>query len=192
MNQSSVGALSYVGENFRLAKEISQLAARQHGNITRGQLVGLGLDDAAITRRAAAGVLHRVYRGVYAVGRPAKLPLERAAAAVLACGPAAVLSHSSALSLWGLAKSWTFPLHITLPHGDRRPPGLVVHRSPTLARKDIRPQLGIWATTPARTILDCAPQLDDKRLIRLINDARHRGLIWPGPRGCCHSGRLFL
>ncbi|HLJ99577.1 MAG TPA: DUF559 domain-containing protein, partial [Streptosporangiaceae bacterium] len=47
----------------------------------------------------------------------------------------------------------------------------------TLARKDIRPQLGIWATTPARTILDCAPQLDDKRLIRLINDARHRGLI---------------
>ena len=50
------------------------------------------------------------------------------------------------------------------------PKGVVAHRTPTLARKDRRPQLGIWATTPARTILDCAPDLDHKRLIRLVAD----------------------
>jgi hypothetical protein len=165
-----------VGENFGLGLEISQQAARQHGNITRKQLLALGLNDFAIAHRIGTGVLHRVHAGVYAVGRPAKLPLERAAAAVLACGPGAVLSHSSALSLWGLAKDWRFPLHVTIADGDRRPKGLVVHRSHTLARKDIRPQLGIWATTPARTILDCAPNLTPKQLTRLVNQAR-RGLI---------------
>jgi hypothetical protein len=110
------------------------------------------------------------------VGRPAKYPLERAAAAVLACGPGTVLSHGSALSLWALAKSWTFPLHVTIPTGDRRPKGLTVHRSHTLARKDVRPELGIWATNPARTILDCAPDLTPKQLTRLVNRAR-RGLV---------------
>jgi hypothetical protein len=144
--------------------------------VTRQQLLALGLGEDAIKYRLRIGELHRVHSGVYALGRPAKMPLERAAAAVLACGPKAVLSHGSALSLWGLAKAWTFALHVTITEGDRRPKGLIVHRCRTLARKDIRPQLGIWATTPARTILDCAADLDDKRLVRLVNDARHRGL----------------
>jgi hypothetical protein len=81
------------------------------------------------------------------------MPLERAAAAVLAGGPEAVLSYSSALSLWGLAKAWTFPLHVTIQGGDRRAKGLIVHRSRTLPRKAVRAQLGIRATTPARTAL---------------------------------------
>ena len=173
MNQSSVGALNYVGEKPSPWRKISQAASRQYGNVTRQQLLAAGLGKRAIDYRVAVGELHRVHHGVYAVGRPAKAPLERAAAALLACGPTAVLSHGSALSLWGLAKHWTFPLHLTITQGDRRPKGVVVHRSRTLARKDTRPQLGIWATTPARTILDCAPELTDKQLTRLVNQARH-------------------
>jgi hypothetical protein len=176
---ASLKALSYVGRNGSPRNQISQLAARQHGNVTRAQLLALGLGAQAIKYRVAHGGLHPVYRGVYAVGRPARLPLERAAAAVLACGPGAVLSHRSALSLWGLAKTWTFPLHVTIPAGDRRPKAIVVHRSPTLARQDVRPEQGIWATNPARTILDCAPDLEAKRLTRLVNDARHRGHLTP-------------
>lgn len=122
---------------------------------------------------------------------------------MLACGPGAVLSHRSALSLWGLAKTWSFPLHVTIRTSDRRPKGIVVHRSPTLARKDLRPQLGIWATTPARTILDCAPTLTQRQLTRLVNDARHRGLTtldsldeiaqrYPRHRGAKHLQALNL
>ncbi len=124
MNQSSVGALNCVGENGSPRTEISQLAARQYGNVTRRQLLAAGLGTKAIDYRVGTGELHPVRPGVYAVGRPAKAPLERAAAALLACGPTAALSHASAVSVWGLAKQWTFPLHVTITEGDRRPKGV--------------------------------------------------------------------
>jgi len=48
--------------------------------------------------------LHRIHRGVYAVGH-ARLTLEgRYMAAVLACGQGAVLSHWSAAALWKLLR----------------------------------------------------------------------------------------
>jgi hypothetical protein len=65
---------------------IARVAARQHGNITRRQLLDLGLDDGAIACRLRIGRLHRAHRGVYSVGHPPVKPIERAAAAVLVCG----------------------------------------------------------------------------------------------------------
>lgn len=146
-------------------------AACQHGNVTRAQLLALGVDDNAIAFRLRAGRLHRVHRGVYAVGRPAREPLELAAAAVLACGADAVISHASALALWGLATHWPTRPVVTVS-GGRRPAGVEVHRSRVLTRADTRTQLGIRATSPARTILDCAPEVHaQQRLARLVNDA---------------------
>jgi predicted transcriptional regulator of viral defense system len=88
---------------------ISRLAPRQHRLVTRAQLLALGLDDHAIGYRVRIGRLHRVYRGVYAVGCPPTTAIERAAAAVLACGPQAALSHGSALALWGLRRAGRRP-----------------------------------------------------------------------------------
>ncbi len=99
-------------------------------------------------------------------------PLARAQAAVLACGERAVLSHSSAASLWGFDKRWDGPFEVTVPSLRTRK-GITVHRSTTLVRRDITRQLGIRVTTPARTALDIAPRLTDKRLTRVVNDARH-------------------
>ncbi len=154
------------------------LARRQHGNVTREQLLGLGLGKAAIAYRCRHGRLFRAHLGVYSLGRPPSLPLERAAAAVLACGPGAVLSHQSAFSLWGFASEWRFPLHVTAP-GRRKRPGIITHEAPGLARADIRTQLGIRATSPARTLLDCAPDLGERRLHRTAADGRRAGLIHP-------------
>jgi predicted transcriptional regulator of viral defense system len=89
------------GSSRAVDMAIAAIAAKQNGNITRRQLHGLGLSNSAIANRVATGRLHRVFRGVYAVGRRAITPQERAAAAVLACGPGAALSHSSAMALWG-------------------------------------------------------------------------------------------
>lgn len=58
------------------------------------------LSDDQIAYRIKLGRLHRVYWGVYSVGRPPRTALEWAAAAVLACGEGAALSHYSALALW--------------------------------------------------------------------------------------------
>ena len=154
----------------RAAEAIVALSVRQHRNITRTQLLELGLAARAIDRSMASGRLHRVYAGVYSVGTPPVSALERAAAAVLACGPHAALSHRSAMTLWGFSKRWSAPFEVVVP-GDRRPHGIKVHRSRTLARRDTTKHLGIRVTTPARTFLDCAPELTAKARTRAVNDA---------------------
>ena len=105
------------------------------------------------------------------MGRPARAPHERASAAVLACGPGAALSHASALALWGFGKDWPSVFDVTVA-ADRRPAGITVHRSLTLTRRDMRRHHGISVTSPARTVLDCAPKLHrDGTLTRTVNDA---------------------
>ncbi|MHB1569678.1 MAG: type IV toxin-antitoxin system AbiEi family antitoxin domain-containing protein, partial [Solirubrobacteraceae bacterium] len=136
---------------------IALTAAKQHGNVTLAQLHAAGLNNRAIHHRVRSGRLFRVHAGVYAVGRRPATPLERASAAVLACGPTAALSHLAALKLWGLAPRWPRSFDVTVSAGDPRPKGITVHRSRTLARGDVRVQLGIRVTSPARTVVDCAP-----------------------------------
>lgn len=94
---------------------------------------------------------------------------------MLACGPGAVLSHTSAAALWGLSK-WRQPLEVTARNA-RRHDGIRVHRSRTLTRADITRQYGIPTTTPARTLHDLARVLDPASLTRAVNDARLRHLI---------------
>jgi very-short-patch-repair endonuclease len=60
---------------------------------------------------------------------------------------------------------------VTVP-SDRRRPGINIHRCPGLTRRDRRKHQGIRVTSPARTLLDCAPKLNDKRLARAVNEAR--------------------
>jgi hypothetical protein len=133
------------------------MAIRRHGNITHAQLIELGLTRSAIARRVSNGRLYRVHPGVYAVGRPPTTPLERASAAALACGPGASLSHASAMTLWGFWTRWDTPFEVTVIR-DRRPNGITVHRPSTLHRHDIRIQLGIRTTSPARTLFDITPR----------------------------------
>jgi Transcriptional regulator, AbiEi antitoxin/AbiEi antitoxin C-terminal domain len=153
---------------------IAALAARQHGHATRAQLLALGLKPDAIKYRARTDRLIRVHAGVYAVGhRPASL-VARAAAAVLACGPGAVLSHGSAASLWGIDKRWATPFEVSAPTPRKRP-GITTHRVTTLARADIRIHLGVRVTSPARTLLDVASRLTDAGLTRAVNDLRLAG-----------------
>ena len=151
--------------------QIARIAARQHGNVTRPQLLAAGYNDRGIGARVAAGRLFREHAGVYSVGRPATVPLERAAAAVLACGAAAALSHSSAMTLWGFWRRWEAPLEITVSAGRPRPGRVRIHRSTTLTAEDIRTHLELTITSPARTLVDIAPRLDDHRLARTVDDA---------------------
>ncbi len=81
---------------------VARVATRQHGIVSIRQLYAAGLTKDAVKRRVSAGRLHRVYRGVYAVGHIAIGNEGTWMAAVLASGPHAVLSHRSAAELWGM------------------------------------------------------------------------------------------
>jgi hypothetical protein len=157
----------------RLEGRIAAIAGRQQRNISREQLLELGVGTGAIAHRLRAGRLHREHAGVYAVGTPARTALERSAAAILACGPGSALSHMAALALWGFSKRWPAVLEVSTPN-DRRPSGLIVHRSVPLGPREIRTHLGIRTTSPARTVLDCARALSEQgRLTRTVNEALH-------------------
>jgi hypothetical protein len=139
-------------------------------------LLELGVQRNAIQYAVKTGRLHRVHRGVYAIGRPPISPLEKAAAAVMACGERAALSHSSAMTLWGFWKRWDEPFDVTVA-ADHRLSNINIHRSTTLLRRDITIVEGIRVTSIARTLLDMAPRTRPKSLTRYINDSRRgRGL----------------
>ena len=152
---------------------IGAVAAKQYGNITRAQLLGLGLTPSDIKYRLSIGRLYPVFRGVYSVGHPPDTMLQRACAAVLACGPHAGLAGASAMTHLGFWKRWDLPFEVVVTQGNPRPRGITVHRPRSIASRDIRTHLGIRTTTPARTIFDLAPRLNDKQLARDVNNALH-------------------
>jgi hypothetical protein len=155
-----------------------KLVARQHGVVTRRQLLDLGLGSEAITHRLETGRLHRAGRGIYAVGRPELSREGRWMAAVLACGPGAVLSHRSAGALWGLGVG-ELAVEVTVPtHVRRRRPGVEVHRK-VLSGDERALRHSIPATDVHRTLLDLALTLDRPRLERTINEADKLDLTDP-------------
>jgi very-short-patch-repair endonuclease len=97
-------------------------------------------------------------------------------AAVLACGPGAVLSHRSAAALWEITPPWRGPEDVTATER-RRHPRIHTHRSRTLTRADITVHFGIPVTTAARTLDDLARVLSSHSLTRAVNEARVRNLV---------------
>src|SRR5215207_3154402 len=94
--------------------KVAAIAARQHGLVTLTQLIQAGIRRSALSRRVAAGRLHRIHRGVYAVGHAGLSPEGRWMAAVLGCGDGAALSHRSAAELWELIAPSQGAIHVTV------------------------------------------------------------------------------
>lgn len=157
------------------------LARAQHGIVTREQLLALGYTRHAIAHRIAAGRLHPLWRGVYAVGRPEVSRRGRWLAAVLSCGPEAVLSHDSAAALWGIAERPGKAIHVSVPaHVIRQRPGIVVHRrrgAPAAARTR---HDAIPVTDPVCTLVDLSATAREREPVeRAVNQADKLDLVDP-------------
>jgi len=153
---------------------IALIASRQYGIVSRRQLLERGVGRRAIDHRLAAGRLHPIHRGVYAVGHRALTSNARCLAAVLAGGAAAVLSNQAAGAVWSLIAYSGRP-HVTVPRWKRPQVGITWHISP-LPPDEVTRLDGIPITTVARTLLDLAVVLDRHRLAKAINEAEVRGL----------------
>jgi hypothetical protein len=156
---------------------IAALAAGQGGHVTTAQLEGLGISRAAASKRAEQGALIRVYNGVYAVGRLPATHTDRCHGALLACGKRSAIAHASAGAYWGILKRPSDPLHVAVVVRRRPQPGLQIHFLPKLMRSDVWTTAeGLRITSPARTLLDLTPTLDDKRLAWQSTNLRLRKL----------------
>jgi hypothetical protein len=152
--------------------EIAALAERQHSVVSLSQLRGLCLSARAVQHRAARGRLHRIHRGVYAVGHSKLTGHGHWMAAVLACGPKAALSHRSAAGLWGLRADNRRKSDISLPSPSARAKQAIeVHRSVTLTAHDITTVDGIPCTNVARTLVDLGDVVDRRAVERAVEQA---------------------
>lgn len=123
-------------------------------------------------RRVAGGRLHRVHQGVYAVGHPLLTQRGRWMAAVLACGPEAVLSHRSAAALWELRQDGRGTVDVTAPgRRGRGPAGIDAHRFGSLRAADRASVAGIPCTSVPRTLLDLAAVATPRELGNAITRA---------------------
>jgi len=140
------------------------------------QLAELGYSRDAISTEADEGRLHRVHHGVYAVGH-ASLPRQaECLAAVLSCGPDAVLSHRSAAWLWGLTARWQPRVEVTAASPRHARPGISLHSARMLQDKDRVSSERIPVTSLPRTLLDFAA-VDPRFLGAALNNAERQGLL---------------
>lgn len=156
------------------------LAGKQHGVVTRSQLLSLGLHPDAITHRLASGRLYAIRRGVYAVGRPDLGRRGVWMAAVLSCGPRAALSHTTGATLRRIGEFQGRDITISVPSSVfRQPrPGLRIYRRTDLERHTTTVD-GLPVVDPVYLILDLAAVLSRPALERAVNEADKRDLITP-------------
>lgn len=166
------------GEIPPISASIAAMAARQHGVVARRQLLELGMPPRTLNDWVRAGRLHRLHRGVYAVGHRFIGTDGHRMAAVLFAGPGSALSHWAAADLTAIMRvDERQIIHVSRPTtSGADPPGIVLHRVPDLAT-DLTTHRGIPTTTAARTIFDLTPFLSALALGRAIERAEYLGIL---------------
>jgi putative AbiEi antitoxin of type IV toxin-antitoxin system len=121
---------------------VAAVASRQWGAVTHRQLLETGFSKDEVHRMVRKGFLIRMHRGVYVVGALSPAPEQRLAAALLAAGKGAALSHSGSASNFGWIQR----------RGDER---LRIHARRSI---EVTEHSGLPTTAPAQTLLDLAAQ----------------------------------
>lgn len=149
-----------------------RLADRQHGVVSRTQLLTAGMTIDEIDHAVSTRRLRPLLRGVYAVGHVALRREGWWKAALLVGGDGAALSHRSAAVAWDLQRGPLFPIELIVP-GDRgrKHDEIVPHRM-RLHPEETLLFDGLRVTTPPRTIVDCAGVMSGRPLRGLVERAQ--------------------
>jgi very-short-patch-repair endonuclease len=154
------------------------LARRQHGVVSRRQLLAADVTKEEIDGRVRSGGLHLLHRGVYAVGHDAITQRGRWMAAVLASGDGAVLSHRSATALWGIWGSGAGEVHVTVPRKVRSH-GSIRRHFGALPVDEVAVVEGIPVTSAARAVLDLAADKGEAAAEAALREMEYLGIYGP-------------
>lgn len=164
---------------MRLDPEIERRTARwaadHHAHITRADAYAIGHTRDTLLRCSATGTLERRTARVFRFAGAPRTPEGELYAAV-ADGPrGTVASHISAAALFGWRRHPALP-HVTVPYGGNTRLTAAVHRS-RLDRVDATVVGVIPATTPARTLVDCAAVVAFGSLCEIVDAAFISGRV---------------
>jgi len=155
-----------------------RIAESQAGYFTARQARAAGFSFALLNYHLKQGRFLRVRRGVYRLAQFPEMPHADLFVAWLAAGEKAVLSHESALALYGLTDLLPVEIHLTVPRtASRRLPGVRFHTA-RLQAEEITRRQGLPVTTPARTIVDLIRSgMAEEWVRQAIHQALTRGML---------------
>ncbi|WP_205698303.1 type IV toxin-antitoxin system AbiEi family antitoxin domain-containing protein [Conexibacter sp. SYSU D00693] len=140
------------------------------GVASRQELLALGVSPDVIRRLRRDGVLRDEHRGVYRHG--VRTPRGRLRAALLACGPHAVLARWTAARLLGLVEGGSGgPVDVLIAGRRRDHDGVRTAAVRALSEQDVTTLHGLRCTAVPLTLLDMAGMVATRRLERLIDQA---------------------
>jgi hypothetical protein len=138
----------------------------------------LGFTRHEIDGLVRAHWLHAVFPGVYAVGRRSLSRKGRWMAAVLACGPGALLSHRCAGALHGIHRAAPTTIDVTVPTDRGRAiNGIRTYRCRSLEPQDHAVVNGIPCTSVPLTLLDIAAVTSRRHTERACDEAEVQRLV---------------
>lgn len=166
------------GKSAPRGRVLARIAYRQHGVISRGQILAIGFDRGFIERAIVEGRLHPIHAGVYAVGH-ARLSQDGVwVAAVLSAGEHAALSYLSAAQKLGIVDRYAGLPHVTVQRGHADgAASIILHRTRELPADHRTERDGIPLTSPHRTLVDLAAILPARRLRFAVEAADRLGLL---------------
>jgi predicted transcriptional regulator of viral defense system len=157
-----------------------KIAEDQAGYFTAGQAREAGFSWERLSYYVGVGRFIRIKRGIYRLVQFPGSPHEDLFVAWLETGAGSVISHESALYLYGLSDVLPNETHVIIPRtGSRRRKGIRLHTNRILPR-EITKREGLPVTTPARTIIDVAANGMAEEQVKLaVREALQQGLVDP-------------
>jgi very-short-patch-repair endonuclease len=161
-------------------RALSSVASAQRALITHRQARDAGLSEDAIRHRIDSGRWERVHIGVYGIAGAPHSWHRDLAAACLATGAGAVVSHRSAAALWELDGIAPDVVEITVARPlCHRLRGVVVHRSSDIHTSVTAMRSGLPVTDPMRTLVDLGAVVHRRVVERALDHALSRRLATP-------------
>ncbi|MCI0519816.1 MAG: type IV toxin-antitoxin system AbiEi family antitoxin domain-containing protein [Chloroflexi bacterium] len=154
-----------------------RIAENQAGYFTARQAKEAGFSWERLSYYAAAGRLLRIRRGIYRLVQFPSSPYEDLFAAWLNTGPDSVISHESALYLYGLSDALPGEVHVIIPRTASRRRKMMHLHTNRIHPSEITRREGLPVTSPARTIVDVAAHgLAEEHIRQAVHAALAQGI----------------